>query len=150
MKKIEYPKKRPVPSWSWMAYDGAIAYMDISTKDSVEWTSDVKLSIANSQDRTATPNTELKALVVEFNGIELAREKWRLILDVKEDVNIQKLKCVILGRQVSAYYNADQIHYVLLVYPSAWPNVGYERLGVATVLQRHLIIAQGGVEARIM
>jgi hypothetical protein len=133
-----------------MAYDGPITYMDIPTKDKIEWSSDVELSLADSQDNNATPIPELKALVFGFNGIELAREQWRLILDVKDDVDIQKLRCVILGRQASPYHNPDQIHHVLVVSASSYPYVGYERMGVATVQWRHIIIEQGGVEAKII
>ncbi|CZR70242.1 uncharacterized protein PAC_20143 [Phialocephala subalpina] len=149
MRKIEYPKARPVPSWSWMAYDGNITYADIPTKE-VEWSSDVELLLINGRDENATASPELKALVIGINIIEIAREKWQLILDVKDDVDIQKLRCVLLGRETSNYHGADRKYYVLLVFPLSWPNVAYERIGVATVQQRHLMIEQGGLEMRII
>lgn len=143
MRKIVYPKNRRVPSWSWMAYDGIIDYSEIPTKE-VEWSSDVQLSFGQGQNPT------FRGLVVEFNIFEIGREKWRLVLDVKDDVDIQKLRCVILGRQILSYHVPDQKYYVLLVFPSSYPYVGYERVGMAIVQKRHLMIEQGGAEVQII
>ena len=41
MERITYPDDQKVPSWSWMAVDGAMVYMDVPF-DSVEWNKEIQ------------------------------------------------------------------------------------------------------------
>jgi hypothetical protein len=93
---------------------------------------------------------KLMALLVGFKITETAREKSRLIFGVKDDVDLQKLRCIILSRGVLRFHNPDQIYYVLLVPPSSQSYVGYERVGIATVLRKDVLVEKGGVEMKIV
>ena len=103
MKRMPYVN-RSVPSWSWMAYDGQIDYMSIGFRQ-VKWSKDVQW-----------PEFILDAKVRDFQACKIERkdgekrvmedkigsgERGWLIFDGDDGMDVQTLKCVIIGRESS-------------------------------------------------
>lgn len=154
MKRINYPTNRKVPSWSWMASKGDISYMDISL-GSVEWSHAVRYhstsKLHNGLDylrrRGIAFSVELKALAREF----LLKEDERrlLIFDDDNGLDIQRLRCVVIGRK-QLRYSGEQEHYVLVIKPVSGEKHTYERVGVGSIRMRHILFEGSGVEVLIV
>ncbi len=90
-----YPSNRQVPSWSWMAYDGAIAYMNFPS-ERVAWNNKVQpftnkehgRSNYEQQNDDNAPNIDLKAPAREFPMHEMEKERQRLIFDGQNIIDI--------------------------------------------------------------
>ncbi|KAF4634558.1 hypothetical protein G7Y89_g3549 [Cudoniella acicularis] len=98
MKRIAYPPQREVPSWSWMAYEGGISYMDIPPKQ-VEWTDAVRLCDRQMQSPNNAIDKELRGLAIPFSFDEMGKEMWRLVFDERERSDLRALKCIVVGRE---------------------------------------------------
>src|ERR1700749_4852812 len=48
MNRISYPARRSVPSWSWMAYDGRITYVDVPFGQ-VDWLPSLRFPFPQDQ-----------------------------------------------------------------------------------------------------
>ncbi|PSN73725.1 HET-domain-containing protein [Corynespora cassiicola Philippines] len=110
------------PSWSWMAYDGGIEYMDIPY-GRVAWSEDIispfhgkgleDTGVMNSEELP----TEVEAPIWHFTDAHSAE----IVFDESDRVIENSLQCVIVGTQLG-------MSYVLIVTLS---NKGfYERAGV--------------------
>ncbi|TWU71178.1 hypothetical protein ED733_000708 [Metarhizium rileyi] len=105
MRRIHYPtKKRKVPSWSWMAYEGGIQYVHVPF-GAVEWNDAVHASFAGSQRDNSDHDQqldigmlgiELKAPAREFR---LFGERGSLVFDEQDRRDIEHLRCIVVGRQ---------------------------------------------------
>lgn len=149
------------PSWSWMAYQGAINYLDLLF-DQVEWeTTDITSPWATtalgtwsySRDRSAKPQG-LRVIARDFDTRTAGTaEDAKIVLDApaKTQLPMAALKCVILGR-LKGQANGDRddkTHYVLLVKSkrtddAQWPNV-YLRAGVGFMPGRMIFDMTGAV-----
>lgn len=132
----------PPPSWSWMAYDGRIAFLEIPFAD-VEWmgniqrpldsTGDVRLRADASWLRVGAAELTERA-VLDVQGAEIVEDSWR---------------CVLVGKKRAERGEDNVAHYVLLVRPvfssSGQPGDLYERIGVATLLAAHLSVETSSV-----
>lgn len=129
----------PPPSWSWMAYRGAIEYLSPPFNE-VEWESEDILSPwANAEAGTwmysgdsRQQRTGLSVNVRAFKAAEAAtRADSKLIFDSEVDSSGSgpSLKCVIMGRMKGSHQNGQsRIHYIMLVRPTCFGK--YERIGV--------------------
>jgi hypothetical protein len=131
LNKIDYPKDRQVPSWSWMAVMGPIRFVNVPF-DAVEWYTDLESPFGehdSSQQNIAT-NKSLWAV----GGT--ARD---FIADKADDIALDRTMAVLLPRGIKCLVlgtGVDQIgklhkHYGLLVVNTGADNL-YERIGVAT------------------
>jgi hypothetical protein len=150
-----------VPSWSWMAYKGGISYIDIPFED-VEWSNAVKCF------PDTTIKFELQAPVREFLNCTIkprnqttecailaeGDERGWLKFDVEDIPNIQRLKCIVVGRKYKQYFwrrqEADEeAHYILVVTQRLeGGHRTYERVGVGCIQRRHISF-RGEFKARI-
>ena len=173
MKKIDFAagqiiqsatafKNYTVPTWSWMAYEGPIAFLDIPFRG-VEWLYKRDKGIRspwaldttsnNSSSTSAswhTGNTDEKTNLAAWANdfsVPLESAMGKIVFDdgpappTFSRKNEKSVKCVIVGRQkikVAEQAGLDpesQEHYVLVVI--ARPKEGrqdtYERIGVGTV-----------------
>lgn len=141
--KIQYPAKTAAPpSWSWMAYDGHITFLDIPF-DSVDWTGEVQ-----EPKDMVLHRLHVNARKMRIDNADLM---GRAVLDAK-DVNPAQSKfwqCVLLGKRRECQNDDDAEHYVLLIRSFAslsdQPGHVYERVGVATLLGRHISIEESPV-----
>jgi hypothetical protein len=142
-------QSNPVPSWSWMAYEGAISFLD-PPFGRIEWTVDVEFSSPDYSSGATPPSrtsrgrmssnrngrrTELRVVARPFYGAAAAaRASDSLSGIVWDDPTAShdhdRLRCVVIGRLASESGTpADpaQKHWVLVV-----REVGaglYERVG---------------------
>jgi len=134
-----------VPSWSWMAYDGAIEYLDIAP-GKVDWNTEINLNTCN----------QLSAPVMDFAVGEMLRDLHRLVFDCRRTAHVRDLKCVVVGRQLLSSRSREdeetRMHYILVVSPvyKEGSCVGYERLGVASVRKAHIAMDDGYVRASLL
>lgn len=160
LKRISYSGDMEVPSWSWMAYDGKIKYLNIDS-DFVEWSEDVRL-VGNT----------LQAQVRRFKNCTMGRDDDGnyLLMDKKGRIttgwlrydgkrrHTRKHKCVVIGRQDMARgppsrsaSNMKLEYYVLVVTAiQSEERQAYRRVGVGCVPSDYILFREGGIEETIV
>ncbi|EQB54101.1 hypothetical protein CGLO_06102 [Colletotrichum gloeosporioides Cg-14] len=142
LEKINFPieKKIFVPTWSWMAYQGGIDYLDPEwSKTDWEqrdlrspWSAHSPFQYTTDKNSTIS----LEATARNFDSVESLKEKIVLYFDMPDRAgcSIPGLKCVILARPKAGSTTTDRVCYVLLVAPQTNQNSGnpavFERVGV--------------------
>jgi hypothetical protein len=155
MTPIQFPKTQyyQVPSWSWMAYEGVITFMDLpfggvdweqkeirspwsppspvlssSATFSTQTTNDTASAwyTANSKERI-----DLTAVARDFS----ASADNLIVYDAGERPRDRTPKCVIVGRGKRAQADDKRIYYVLVVAesPNASQRLRYGRIGVGAL-----------------
>lgn len=139
----------PVPSWSWMAYEGGITFLDLPF-GGVEWTTDDEFrspyfptgSSHPSRGRMSSSrnrhHTELRVMARSFD----AESGSSSIIWDDCTASRDKLRCVIIGRLTSETGLATQKHWVLVIREV---KAGlYERVGAGFLPKDK--ISQGAAE----
>jgi hypothetical protein len=127
-----------VPSWSWMAYEGAISFLD-PPFGKIEWTVDVEFrspdysSGASPPSRTTSRGrmssnrngrrTELRVVARPFDVAAAASRASNILLGIVWDDptashDHDQLRCVVIGRLASETgtpADPSQKHWVLVV-----------------------------------
>lgn len=138
MRRIDFPPERnmAVPTWSWMAYEGGIDFLDLPL-GGVDWIKDDRnyeihspwvvdgSKVSHTIDQTGS--TELDAIAKEFNVLETLANEFMIIYDIPKAEG-QTLKCVVMGRRIENGKPEDARHYVLFIAPKG--GAVYERVGV--------------------
>ncbi|KAK0669118.1 heterokaryon incompatibility protein-domain-containing protein [Cercophora samala] len=154
MTRIHFPREQRynVPSWSWMAYEGAISFMDLPF-DGIDWLysaeglvppwgSTTYTTTASSHTGNTDEHTFLRARVRDFT--DLMTGSTGIIYDAGSQYFLQekkRAKCVVVGKQKSKSGTTNVHHYVIVVVPKDGKD-GYERVGVAALPGNY--IRQGG------
>lgn len=181
LKEIHFPFKQQylVPTWSWMAYEGAIAFMDLPF-DGVQWdqydgegrgiqwqwrahdktgtTSSLASSWTNPSWHTGESN-EVASLAMrarDFVNFSSVYDDERIVYDRGLPPALDReVKCVVVGRQKSngmMDVAAKLDHYVLIIAArktKSTENNIYERVGVG-YLPGSWIVQDGlGIKVRI-
>jgi len=155
LRRIKYPKKRSIPSWSWMAYDGAIEYLKVPNQG-VEWNNCIFFPPARGSVATTAPAKsqssvrELNVSVSALCAAEIQREPWRLSIDNPGAVDFEELaSVVVVGRSRTSIGSlpGDVELYVLVVKETFMG--GYQRVGAGRIQERHLA-AKGTMVGRII
>lgn len=151
LERIEFEPSRsePLPSWSWMAYKGAIDYYNKPPHGQVDWCetvapswNNIETESQNSPSSSATGQHHIKARVRSFDyeaaingGCKFHLDKGAESSDVLGDAS-----CVIVGVRMSSGFDENKEHYVLLVrlLRSHGDRFTFERVGVGAILGRHL------------
>ncbi|KAI3326456.1 HET-domain-containing protein [Xylariaceae sp. AK1471] len=165
MKPIQFPMSQQykVPSWSWMAYEGAITFMDLPFRE-IEWEENEVRSPWNppspglssmsrlNQSSNATwytTNTKEKIDLTVIARDFLASADNHIVYDRGERPTNQVVKCVIVGRRkIKAEVDARRIHYVLVV-AQKWGEGGYERIGVGSLPGSSITLEGAGIQVRV-
>jgi hypothetical protein len=143
-----------------MAYKGGINYMDIPFNE-VEWNNAVKCfpDIPSKLELQAPVREFLHCTIELQNGITKCAifaegdERGWLKFDVEDMTDIQRLKCIVVGRarEWSKRRADEQVHYILVVTQSLeGGHSTYERVGVGSVQGRHILFRGGEFKARII
>ncbi len=142
---ITYPDGRSVPSWSWMAYEGAIAYVE-APFGGVDWNEDIALPFESglyhhsARMRLGRPALEIFALARDINiGIDADQILKRMILDEAVVDDPTHLRCVVLGADKTGE-KTEKTHYVLIIKTtsSGLSDGRYKRVGVGSLLTSHI------------
>ncbi|GKT51649.1 uncharacterized protein ColSpa_11830 [Colletotrichum spaethianum] len=151
MKRINFsPQQRHqlrsfrVPSWSWMAYEGAITFMELPF-DAVLWERDEIRSpwwpprdASNSSWLSISSNGGRIELTGTARDFDLVRGDQRIFYDGLSRPQDLTVKCVTVGRRKSeaATDAMSQQYFVLVVAQKSHSEDGavYERVGWAPSL----------------
>lgn len=139
------PKTAPPPTWSWMAYKGAIEYLhppfaqvEWETEDIISpWVTNALGTWSYSRDISVEFRT-LKVIARNFDAVAAATDGTaNVIIDKPSSTEFpgSDLKCVILGKLRSESDEAPEgrKHFVMLVKPTGSKAKGlytYLRAGV--------------------
>lgn len=163
MRKIIFPSQQQyhIPTWSWMAYEGGITFMDIPF-DGVLWKEDEEGeeirapwchgSISNSSWHTGDSDGRID-LICRARALDLSLIDEKIVYDKVVRPSGRTLKCVVIGRKKSKVPAdvAEQEHYVLVVAPkleSGGEDV-YERVGVGTLLGSWIDLDGPGLQVHV-
>ncbi|PVH75774.1 HET-domain-containing protein [Cadophora sp. DSE1049] len=140
LKRITSFRGQCVPSWSWMAYDGGIRYMDVplgKASWAEEITSPFKARSTNSPDNGDERGLEARV----WDIVDVEPQSPQLIMDEPGRTFDWPLKCVIVGTNKKSKQNEHQVHYTMIVSFFIGENgVGvYERVGVGFLERRHIV-----------
>jgi hypothetical protein len=130
------PDQSHVPSWSWMAYEGAISFFDLPFDD-IDWTTNIEFRSPFSTNETSRASrgrmtssrnghrTELRVVARTFD-MPAASRATGIVWDQPTATHDQ-LRCVVIGRLASESGTPAQTHWILVVREL---GVGlYERVG---------------------
>lgn len=112
MKPITSFSSETIPSWSWMAYEGGIRYIDAPGSD-VNWMNDVFWSPNDRPSDYDGMSTELQAPVW---GLVDPRDE-DITLDDERPLDPQMSKCVIIGVSKRQAEEGGKLYYVLIITP---------------------------------
>lgn len=113
-----------VPSWSWMAYEGGISFLDLPFGE-IDWTKNIEFrspysaseSSQESRDRMSSSSSkhreELRVVARSFDMVT-ASSSSRIIWDDPNATNDQ-LRCVVIGRLASESGSLAQKHWVIVL-----------------------------------
>jgi hypothetical protein len=147
-----------VPSWSWMAYEGGITFMDLPFKG-VDWERrDIRSPwyhppasgpTWHSTARGSYTHLEVvaRSFRVEPDG---ADQSYQLAFDQDEQPAGQVLKCVIIGRSKSMADGEARRHYVLIIgqRPDRIQSL-YERVGVGFLPGNWIALDEPGTKVTV-
>ena len=149
MEQIKCPT-RNVPSWSWMAYNGGIQFIDIPF-GTVDWIDNLRFdkwrklvlitNIGKFRDCTMEPDGKYYA-ILDFGR---TKRGW-IQYDVEEGEDLFKERCVVAGKKSSKdkIEDGDRLdvkeYYILVVRPTSVDGE-YKRVGVG-LIQSYYVVRQ--------
>ncbi|CAI0642010.1 unnamed protein product [Colletotrichum noveboracense] len=135
-----------VPSWSWMAYDGGIRYLDVPL-GGVSWASDIVSPFQQWTPQEANKTDELdKPCEIQAPTWELvAPQKLPLKLDESDYDDFASLSCIILARSKEEQSEMTRSFFVILTRPvnADFKERLCERAGVAVLKEEHIAFSKG-------
>ncbi|KAJ8129636.1 hypothetical protein O1611_g3997 [Lasiodiplodia mahajangana] len=129
LRSISYERNEKVPSWSWMAVMGQIAYMD-APFDWMDWNDEIKSPLG--------PQADFEVDAYRADPEDDSRSTY----DREEETGtFSELKCVIIGREKMEKDTDPTDFYVLLIAPtgSSESCVEHKRVGVARLTRDEII-----------
>lgn len=124
-----------IPSWSWMAYQGGIDFLEVPL-GGVDWhKEDIKPPWMENRTVLTTDqlaSIELRAIVRDFNvpdDRDFESSGFKIVYDNPGN-NHQLLKCVVMGKRKDQKTLEETRHYVLFVTLMEGVSDVYERVGV--------------------
>ncbi|KAK6065957.1 serine/threonine protein kinase-44 [Seiridium cupressi] len=140
--RIDYSKgstraaREIIPSWSWMAYDGAIRYMDIPPgAEWKAWYANVTSPWERVHDYNGRQPSELRVLarnIVDFAAGD------RVFLDEPHSAAGHDFKCVVVGSRRAPNPMRAEEYYSLIVTLLDGEEDVCQRAGVAFLDRRHI------------
>ena len=159
---IEFPAERNiyVPTWSWMAYKGAIDYVDIPG-GSADWeTNDIEEPWTRGQNRGSSSAPQdgiigISVVVRDYTVIKHRKGEIGLTYDLPDRTrgsDGQRAQCVVVAKSTQARKESGKRYYVLLVAPTQITSGGkkiYHRLGAGYLADKHVDMDAPGVKAEL-
>ena len=136
LKKIVFDKRPPVPSWSWMAYVGAIGYMS-PVGGSVLWDENISWILENDEI-TSTLKVVVRPCTILLNAPDNA---VGIDMDNMSDkIFDQQLDCVVVGRVTVGDDQEEKKHWIVVVRETGTAKgmPTFERLGIGWVKGRFI------------
>jgi hypothetical protein len=150
-----------VPSWSWMAYQGAIDYLE-PPFEGVDWeTREIRPPWTRGGDGARAETSynydevDLQAVVRDYNVAGRSRlDDVKLMYDAERSgSDRQSPQCVIVAKVKQGRSEREKKHYVLIVAAAGGSTVGgykiYTRLGVGYMPGKFITLDALGIPAKI-
>ena len=151
MQRIADETNLIAPSWSWMAYDGQIDYMEIDF-GSVSWLQRVRLvdglletQVRKFQNCIIKPQNDSSGTCVMSDNTGNG-DSW-LKYDGDDKTDVRTLRCVIIGRKTQVSIG-ERHYYILVVTPSRLSET-FERVGIGSISERFIQFSSA-VDAQIV
>ena len=155
IKRIDYGDLK-VPSWSWMAYNGGIQFLDIPFS-LVEWIDNLRFHGKRGHALRAEigqfwkcriEQEETRGVILDSGG---TKRGW-LQYDVDGGIDVHLQRCVVVGRIHKEHKNEDEDkdefeYYILVVSPTC-SKEEYERIGIGMVQASY--VSRVGLNVRIV
>jgi hypothetical protein len=144
--RIKFPTNRSasaIPSWSWMAYTGAIDYLKLDF-GGCKWM-DIGTPWSGSADKVARTEDHASSIALtgeaktyeyrpkDFNPNAAVQHEGLLLFDSPGGSEKLRTMCVVLGIEQGPKPLAERMHYLILIKPSnalvPESNKIYERVG---------------------
>ncbi|KAK1480001.1 serine/threonine protein kinase [Colletotrichum cuscutae] len=143
--RILYSPDRRVPSWSWMAYRGPIAYLE-APFEHINWTDDIVTPFNTDSGKKThwqvsegSEITLLRGLASRF-GLDPIELHKRVTFDESTDHSVDQLLCIVIGQEKTEGMSREPEHYVIVISKLSDERGGrYERVGVGKLLGKHII-----------
>lgn len=130
--RIPLSRGNPIPSWSWMAYDGPIRYEQVAF-NTATWNPELTRrfgqddSPQSGQGDGESGTSDLEALIWEVRDVSRGTMSFD---QADRSANIP-LQCVVVGSSKIGTASQTQTHWVLLVQRNTdFNEFVYERIGV--------------------
>ncbi|KAJ8113445.1 hypothetical protein ONZ43_g5153 [Nemania bipapillata] len=146
MKAILQPLGKEIPSWSWMAYEGAIKYID-PLGSTVQWMSDLRWPLSEpTAEHIGHHGLNWWSKIDYRSLVEIEAPIWDLLelpvkgvmLDDNAPFDAPHFKCVIVGISKRPT-GINRQYYVLIVQRFLVDNVEvWKRRGVAVMEPRYI------------
>ncbi|KAJ4295516.1 hypothetical protein N0V90_007529 [Kalmusia sp. IMI 367209] len=160
MDRIEY-KTQIVPSWSWMAYDGQIQFMDVPFHE-VYWVRSLRFNKRYKYRwLKKTWKCALVTVISFFQNCSLEQrgasyaildsgntERGWIQYDIEVNARLDAKECVVLGRQQISESDVRKWEYYILVVRLTDVDNEYERVGVGCIQSDY--VRRHGSEALIV
>jgi hypothetical protein len=108
-----------VPSWSWMAYNGGIDYIDPPYRY-VTWETSGLIHPWTRGDYTDPDINESVAIVAVARGFNIEGcdpQEVDIAYDTTQGSEEKRVQCVIVAKLDAGSSDLDRLHYILLVVP---------------------------------
>lgn len=153
-KRIQY-ETRTVPSWSWMAYDGGIQFMDIPFGD-VDWNNKLQFDkeikhmifdifkrerrYALAADIGVFRNCSLEQRDISYAVLDSSKaERGQVWYDVEAGGDPHTERCVVVGRDSHGIGESKNKKYYILVVRPTSVDGKYTRVGVGWIYGNHVV-----------
>ncbi|RYO80485.1 hypothetical protein DL766_007370 [Monosporascus sp. MC13-8B] len=147
MRRIAWPPGRRVPSWSWFSKEGPIKYMSLQF-EKIDWAAKQfrspfqrQAAVGFKKPSDAREDRDLTALRGRARILRLTKLEMLVGIrfDAEEEFDIDRLRCVVIGRDKADHGTDDPKQHVLVVHPlDSLEKGAYERVGVASLRPEHV------------
>jgi hypothetical protein len=145
-------RSHDVPSWSWMAYDGGIDYIDPPFQ-SADWERDIVSPWAGGKPRQpVTGGIVLRAPIHVFRAHISVEDDTKVVYDMSPDEERYDGDCVVIARSKNAGTSMSMRCYVLFVrrVETGTFEELFERIGAGYVSERSIFELYGRPMADII
>ena len=139
VKRIKYTTQI-VPSWSWMAYDGSIKFMEFSF-GCVEWNVELRFN-KKGKDALVTNVGVFRKCSLEQRDTSYAildsskAERGWIQYNIEASEDLQAERCVVVGRE--SQWLRNKKYYILVVRPTSVDGE-YTRVGVGWIQSDYVV-----------
>jgi len=159
MVAIDFSAHRRVPSWSWMAYSGAIDYSIVPFSPTDWEVEEIRSPWSNKESHDVQmvltySEAALTAVVRDFDVANREQNEAELVYDIEPTTyDGHRTQCVVIARSKEEKTSNDQMFHVLLVVTTGIALDGgemeYKRVGIGRMLGKFISLDQPGIHAKI-
>ncbi|EWY80752.1 hypothetical protein FOYG_16677 [Fusarium oxysporum NRRL 32931] len=152
LRLIKFPKDRNVPSWSWMAYDGVISYVEADF-NKVAWTKEYSSPFDSGSgaagkwyweaDKTNRPSVLALKKVRELKSVPTNEAASTISFDTSASngKGLKEFRCLVLGKAKLDNVIGPHILkcFVLIIKPSTDNQTVFTRVGAGILKEDQII-----------